>query len=86
MRSYSSFDCAPPKASQENPVAFDLYPREIYDETKTDVKLSIAPSLKFAGVALSPGEAVTTIELRKLEPVIIGYGVLESGPNSKSRG
>ena len=70
-----------PKAGQESPIAFDLYPREIYDETKTDVKVSIAPSLKFADVALSPGEVVTTLEFRKLEPVVIGYGVLESAPN-----
>ncbi|MBM3748798.1 MAG: hypothetical protein FJW34_23745 [Acidobacteria bacterium] len=70
-----------PKAGRENPIAFDLYPREVYDETKTDVKVSVAPSLKFAEVALSPGEVVTTIEFRKLEPVIIGYGALESAPN-----
>ncbi len=70
-----------PKAGQESPIAFDLYPRQIYDETKTDVKVSIVPSLKFADVALSPGEVVTTLEFRKLEPVVIGYGVLESAPN-----
>ena len=70
-----------PKAGQETPIAFDMYPREIYDETKTDVKVSIDPSLKFAGVALSPGQIVTTIEFRKLEPVVIGYGVLEPTPN-----
>ena len=27
-----------PKVGQESPIAFDLYPREIYDETKTDVQ------------------------------------------------
>lgn len=76
-----------PKAGQENPIAFDLYPLEIYDETLTDVKVRIAPSLKFtpipevAEVELSPGEAVTTIEFSKLEPVTIGYGALESSPN-----
>jgi len=70
-----------PKAGQETPIAFDMYPREIYDETKTDVKVSIDPSLKFAGVELSPGQIVTTLEFRKLEPVVIGYGVLESTPN-----
>lgn len=70
-----------PKAGQEDPIAFDLYPREIYDETKTDVKVSIAPSLKFATVEGKLGEVVTTIEFRKLEPVVIGYGALESAPN-----
>lgn len=75
-----------PKTGQDNPVAFDIFPREIYEEAKRDVKVSIAPSLKFAafeGVTAEgkPGEIATTIEFRKLEPVIIGYGVLESAPN-----
>lgn len=75
-----------PKTGQGNPIAFDIYPREIYDETKTNVKVSIAPSLKFAAfegttVEGKLGEVVTTIEFSKLEPVIVGYGVLESAPN-----
>ena len=73
--------CLQPKVGKENPIAFDLYPHEIYDESKTDVKVSISPSLEFAEVELSPGEVVTTIEFRKLDPVIIGYGALESSPN-----
>ena len=36
------------KTGHEQLIAFDVYPREIYDETKTDVKIKIAPSLKFA--------------------------------------
>jgi hypothetical protein len=70
-----------PKTGQENPIAFDLYPREIYDEAQTDVKVNIAPSLKFSEVELSPGEVVTTLQFRRLEPVVVGYGVLESAPN-----
>jgi hypothetical protein len=75
-----------PKTGQEYPIAFDLYPREIYEKSKTDVKVSIAPSLKFAAfegatVEGKLGEVVTTIEFKKLEPVIIGYGALESAPN-----
>lgn len=75
-----------PKTGQESPIAFDLYPREIYEKTKTDVKVSIAPSLKFAAfegatVEGGLGEVVTTIEFKKLEPVVIGFGALESVPN-----
>lgn len=51
------------------------------DQAKTDLRVSISPSLKFAEVELALGEVVTTIELRKLEPVIIGYGALEPAPN-----
>lgn len=70
-----------PKAGQENPIAFDMYPREIYDETRTDVKVNIAPRLEFAGFGVSPGEAITTIKFRRIEPVIIGFGALGSGPS-----
>jgi hypothetical protein len=75
-----------PKTGQEDPIAFDIYPREIYDETKTNVKVNIAPSLKFsafqgATVEGKLGEVVTTVEFSKLEPVVVGYGVLESAPN-----
>jgi hypothetical protein len=74
-----------PKTGQDDPIAFDLYPREIYDETKTDLKVSIGPSLKFAAfegatVEGKLGEVVTTIEFRKLEPVVVGYGLLQPNP------
>jgi hypothetical protein len=74
-----------PKTGPDNPIAFDLYPRDIYDETKTEVKVSIGPSLKFAAfegttVEGKLGEVVTTVEFRKLEPVVIGYGPLQSNP------
>jgi hypothetical protein len=70
-----------PKTGQENPIAFDLYPREIYDKTQVSRKISIAPSLKFAPFEGSVGEVVTNIEFTKLEPVIISHGILESAPN-----
>jgi hypothetical protein len=74
-----------PKTGQEAPIAFDLYPREIYDEVKTDWKVNIAPSLKFAvfeGVEVEGklGEVITTIEFRRLEPVVVGYGLQQSDP------
>jgi hypothetical protein len=74
-----------PKTGQEAPIAFDLYPREIHDEIKTNWKVSVAPSLKFAAFGSAEiegklGEAVTTIEFRKLEPVVIGYGLQQSNP------
>lgn len=70
-----------PKTGQENPIAFDLYPRELYDETKVSRKIAIAPNLKFVHLEGSLGEVVTNIEFTRLEPVIISHGVLESAPN-----
>jgi hypothetical protein len=67
-----------PKTGQEHPIAFDLYPREIREEAKTELKISIAPSLKFAGFEAGLGSIVTTIDFGRVEPIIIGYGALES--------
>ncbi len=74
-----------PKVGSAPPVALDLFPREIYDESQTDVKVKIAPSLKFAAfqgasVEGGVGEVMTTIEFKKLEPVVIAFGLLESTP------
>ena len=68
-------------SGQDAPVAFDLYPREIYVERKTDLAVAISPSLKFAETELSLGEAIANLEFRKLEPRIVGSGVLESSPS-----
>lgn len=70
---------------EEVPIAFDLYPREIYDETKHDWKVNIAPSLSFSTAEGSKvdaqlGEVATTIHYRTLEPIVIGYGLLQSNP------
>lgn len=70
-----------PKTGQECPIAFDLYPREIYHEIKVNRKIGIGPSLKFSAFEGKVGEMITTIEFTKLQPVVIGHGVLESAPN-----
>lgn len=71
-----------PKTGSSVPIAFDLYPREIYNEITTNWKVGIAPSLNFSafeGVKLEGklGEMLTTISFRKLEPVVVGYGLLQ---------
>jgi hypothetical protein len=75
-----------PENGTEAPIAFDLYPLEIYDESRRDVKVSISPALRFTafeamGVEGRVGEILMNLEIKKLEPVIIGYGALESTPN-----
>ena len=42
----------------ENPLAFDLYPRELKTERKDSVKLSIGPDLTFGEVGGSLGSVV----------------------------
>jgi hypothetical protein len=70
-----------PKLGAEMPIAFDLYPRLVENETKQDVQVKIAPSLKFEDVEVSLGEVLGTIEFRRLEPSVVAAGFLESAPN-----
>jgi hypothetical protein len=66
----------------DQPVAFDLYPKEIYDEKDNKAEIHVGPSLNFASqFEASLGEFVYTIALNKLEPVVIGEGAGQSDPN-----
>ena len=61
--------------------AFDLHPREVQDEVTTDIKVAISPSLKFTEIVeASLGTLDLAIQYKKLEPVIVGTGVLEPSP------
>jgi hypothetical protein len=71
-----------PGAGEAQPVAFDLYPKEIYDEKDNKAEIHIGPSLSFADkVEASLGKLVYTIALNKLEPVVVGEGAGQSDPN-----
>lgn len=80
---WSRFDVyLEPLSGLNVPLAFDLYPREIYDEIKGDWKVVIEPSLSFAAfegakVEGKLGQVLTTINYRKLEPVVVAYGLLQ---------
>lgn len=72
-----------PTAGAHPPLVLDLYPREVYDETKSDWQVAIDPSLSFAAfegakIEGKLGKILTTIHFRKLEPVVVAYGLLES--------
>lgn len=73
--------CLQQTSGQHPPLAFDLYPREIYDEKNDDSKIAIDPSLSFAAFGAKVegklGQILTTIHLRKLEPVVVAYGLLQ---------
>ena len=70
-----------PTSGQQQPLAFDLYPREIYDEKGSDAKITIEPSFSFAAFGASVetklGQALTTIDLKRTEPVVVAYGLLQ---------
>lgn len=70
-----------PTSGEYPPLAFDLYPREIYDENSDDSKIAIDPSLSFAAFGAKVegklGQILTTIHFRKLQPVVVAYGLLQ---------
>lgn len=72
-----------PTSGQHQPLAFDLYPREIYDEKGSDLTLTIEPGFSFrafgTNVEAKLGQALTTIRLKRVEPVVVAYGLLQPG-------
>jgi hypothetical protein len=61
------------------PVAFDLFPREVTEESKTDVKVNVKPSLKLEELEASVGSVEATIHIPRVEPVMTTSGI--GGPN-----
>jgi hypothetical protein len=60
------------------PICFDLYPMEVYEEQQREVSVKISPSLKFADtVEASLGEAALEVKYNKLVPVITALGIQE---------
>jgi hypothetical protein len=64
----------------EQPTAFDLFPRELMEESLTDVKMTLGPSLKLEKVEGSVGSLETTVHIPKIEPVITSFGIGGSNP------
>jgi hypothetical protein len=64
--------------SGENPVAFDLFPRELKETRKDSMKLSVSPSLKFSEVEGSLGGLETTLDMTNAAPVITAFGIGEA--------
>jgi hypothetical protein len=57
------------------PVAFELFPREVTEESKRDVKLKLEPSLKIKEVGASAGSVETTIHMDRVEPIVTAFGI-----------
>lgn len=61
-----------------NPYAFDLYPKQVFQEVKRHVKVTVSPSLTFKELEVSTGSADFGIEYDELIPSIRG----DMGDNS----
>lgn len=62
------------------PIAFDIFPREVAHRVDRDVELSISPSLKFAAVEARIGTVKADIAVPRVEPSVIAYGLMEPVP------
>jgi hypothetical protein len=65
--------------ADSGPIAYDLFPRELMEESKTDVKLSLKPSLKLEEIEASVGSVEANIHMATVTPVIMTSGI--GGPN-----
>lgn len=78
---WARFEVALRLAGDEaEPIAFDLFPRQVTHRADRDVELNISPSLKFAGVEAGLGSVKADIAVPKVEPSVIAYGLMEPVP------
>jgi hypothetical protein len=70
-----------PDHLDRQPIAYDLYPREVMYEVKRDVKVSLGPTLKFAEVEAKLGEVAFGLEYQELQPEISAAGIGEATPS-----
>ncbi len=70
----------PLSESMKNPIAYDAYPKNIYEEKKEKHRISVGLRLKFAEIVEPKAEYVREIEFTRLEPVITTAGIGKSEP------
>ena len=69
-----------PDESGRQPIAFDLYPREVVKEVKKTDKVTLSPSLNFTPAAGIKGDVEWGIEYTSLEPTVYACGDGEPCP------
>lgn len=60
----------------ERPIAYDMYPVEIFEEIQEKKSIGINPTLKFQEVKAGVGSFLREITFTRLIPIITGAGVL----------
>jgi hypothetical protein len=70
-----------PDVGATQPIAFDLHPMLLTQETRRNVKVSLSPTIKFQEVEASVGAAEFGFEYPELQPVISAAGIGEAQPS-----
>jgi hypothetical protein len=60
---------------KENTMAYDVFPKDIYEEKKEKRRISIGLNFKFAEIVQAEAQYVREIEFTKLEPIITVAGI-----------
>lgn len=60
----------------EEPIAYDMYPIEVFDEIEMKYSIGVNPSLKFKTVDVGAASFLKEIAFRRLVPIITGTGLL----------
>ena len=69
-----------PDSAGHQPLAYDLYPNEVVQEVKRQVKVTLNPTLKFYEVQANVGSVEFGLEYRELHPLISGTGQGQPDP------
>jgi hypothetical protein len=70
-----------PAAGAAQPIAFDLHPVLLTQETRRNVKVSLSPTVKFLEVEAGVGAAEFGFEYPELQPTISAAGIGEAQPS-----
>ncbi|GAB1469446.1 hypothetical protein MASR2M66_03220 [Chloroflexota bacterium] len=70
----------PGKTGVGVPIAYDLFPKALTHEKRSEIKLEVSPEIKFSEIEFKVGELSTLIKYENLIPIVTGYGLLEPAP------
>ena len=70
-----------PDSAGQVTVAFDLYPLQITQEVRHNVKVTLSPTLKFMEVEASVGGVEFGFEYPELQPLVTAAGAGEANPS-----
>jgi len=62
----------PHSSTGAQPIVFDLYPEQMVQEVKRQIKVTLSPSLKFRELETSPGSVEFGFEYTELIPLVSG--------------
>jgi hypothetical protein len=65
-------------ANEQQPIAYDLFPKEVYQEVQRHIKVSLSPTLTFQELQVGVGGVEFGLEYPELQPRVSAFGIGES--------